>query len=83
MESHTMVTQACSLIVERSSALMLEAVEQLEHNSGYVLEHLGSIGLPTIKTAHGSLEDVLEDVKDGIETFPVKRRERLREKLKA
>jgi len=45
------------------------------------LAHLGSIRLPTVKTADGSLEDVLEDVRDDIEGFPVRRWEELKRNL--
>jgi hypothetical protein len=37
------------------------------------LTHLGSIGLPTVNTADGRLSDVLDNVKDDIQSFPSKR----------
>lgn len=45
------------------------------------LAHLGSIGLPTYKTAKGSLEEVLEEVKDSIHAFPEKRWSVFKKKL--
>lgn len=45
------------------------------------LAHLGSIGLPTIKTADGSLTEILDEVKDNIKGFSEKRWIAFKEKL--
>jgi hypothetical protein len=42
------------------------------------ISHLGSIGIPTYKTADGSLTDRLEEVADDVPGFPGKRWERFK-----
>ena len=52
------------------------------HSIGYDgLAHLGSIWLPTLKTADGSLTEILDEVKDNIKGFSEKRWVVLKEKL--
>ena len=45
------------------------------------LRHLGSIGLPTVKTADGSLSDRLEEVEGEIPAFPKRRWEEFKASL--
>lgn len=42
------------------------------------IDHLGSIGIPTCKTADGSLTDRLEEVADDIQNFPLKKWEQFK-----
>jgi hypothetical protein len=42
------------------------------------IDHLGSIGIPTSKTADGSLTDRLEEVADDINDFPLKKWEQFK-----
>jgi hypothetical protein len=63
--------QGCVVICEIISRL---AQWGSDHSIGYDgLAHLGSIGLPTLKTADGSLVDILDEVKDNIKGFSEKR----------
>jgi hypothetical protein len=45
------------------------------------ISHLGSIGIPTYKTADGSLTDRLEEVADDVPGFPGKRWERFKAEM--
>jgi hypothetical protein len=45
------------------------------------LVHLGTIGLPTCKTADGSLTDRLEELSDAIPKFPTKKWERFKAEM--
>jgi hypothetical protein len=45
------------------------------------LAYLGSVGLPTINTAEGSLSDIFDEVKDEIQKYPQKRWVALQQKL--
>ena len=45
------------------------------------LSHLGTIGLPTCKTADGSLTDRLEELADEISNFPTKKWERFKAEM--
>jgi hypothetical protein len=45
------------------------------------LVHLGTIGLPTCKTADGSLTDRLEEFSDEIPKFPTKKWERFKAEM--
>ena len=71
--------QGCVAICEVIGRLAKWGSDQSIEYDG--LAHLGSIGLPTLKTADGSLVDILDEVKDSIRGFSEKRWVAFKEKL--
>jgi hypothetical protein len=61
----------CVFLCSAIESLSSWGKTQLIHYDG--IDHLGSIGIPTCKTADGSLTDRLEEVADDIQNFPLKK----------
>jgi len=61
----------CVFLCSAIESLATWGKAQLIHYDG--IDHLGSIGIPTYKTADGSLSDRLEEVADEIPNFPNKK----------
>jgi|APTNR8051073442_1049403.scaffolds.fasta_scaffold04964_7 hypothetical protein len=71
-----LLEQGCVLVCDAIARLAVWGLAQPLAYDG--LAHLGSIGLPTLKTADGRLSHRLEEVPDEIPTFPTRRWEALK-----
>jgi hypothetical protein len=73
------VEEGCVFLCQTIEALMAWGLSQPMAYDG--IRHLGSIGIPTYKTAEGSLTDRLEEIADEVPGFPVKRWERFKTEM--
>ncbi len=71
--------EGCVFLCTAIESLATWGREQLISYDG--IDHLGSIGIPTYKTAEGSLTDRLEEVADDIPNFPNKKWEKFKAEL--
>lgn len=68
--------EGCVFLCQAIEALVVWGQSQPMAYDG--ISHLGSIGIPTYKTADGSLTDRLEEIADKVPSFPSKRWERFK-----
>ncbi|MEI6837230.1 MAG: hypothetical protein WCK56_05460 [Alcaligenaceae bacterium] len=77
--STAMLEQGCTSLCRIVESLANWGMSQSIRYDG--ISHLGTIGIPTYKTADGNLTDRIDDIADDIAGFPVKRWERLKEDM--